>query len=50
MTAVANDTGVEVVDLDPRHPLVRLGYPIARRLQKRFARESAAALLRRIGP
>lgn len=28
----------------PRHPLVRLGYPLARRLQGRFARESLAAL------
>lgn len=28
----------------PRHPLARLGYPFARLLQKRFARESAAAM------
>ncbi|HKO98664.1 MAG TPA: DUF1990 domain-containing protein [Pyrinomonadaceae bacterium] len=28
----------------PQHPLVRLGYPYARRLQKRFARESLAAI------
>jgi uncharacterized protein (UPF0548 family) len=27
-----------------RHPLARLAYPLARRLQKRFARESAAAM------
>lgn len=30
----------------PQHPLVRLGFPIARRLQKRFARESLAAMVR----
>jgi uncharacterized protein (UPF0548 family) len=30
----------------PRHPLVRLGYPIARKMQKRFARESIAAMQR----
>lgn len=28
----------------PRHRLVRLGYPLARRLQRRFVRESQAAL------
>jgi len=28
----------------PRHPLARVGYPYIRRLQKRFGRESAAAL------
>ncbi|HEX2162677.1 MAG TPA: DUF1990 domain-containing protein [Thermoanaerobaculia bacterium] len=28
----------------PRHPLARLGYPLARRLQRRFVRESQAAL------
>jgi uncharacterized protein (UPF0548 family) len=30
----------------PRQLLARLGYPIARRLQKRFARDSAAAMVR----
>jgi uncharacterized protein (UPF0548 family) len=30
----------------PQHPLVRLALPITRRLQKRFARESLAAMLR----
>lgn len=30
----------------PRHFLARLGYPLARRIQKRFGRESAAAMLR----
>jgi len=30
----------------PRHPLVKLGRPLARRLQKRFARESLAAMLK----
>lgn len=29
----------------PRHFLARLGYPMVRRMQKRFARESAAAML-----
>ncbi len=29
----------------PQHPLVKLGRPIARRLQKRFARESLAVML-----
>lgn len=28
----------------PQHPLVKLGFPIARGLQKRFARESLAAM------
>jgi uncharacterized protein (UPF0548 family) len=28
----------------PRHPLVRLGYPLVRRIQKRFGRGSAAAM------
>lgn len=32
----------------PRHPLVRLAYPYARRLQRRFRSESAAALLRAV--
>jgi uncharacterized protein (UPF0548 family) len=30
----------------PRHPLARIGYPISRYLQKRFARESLAAMKR----
>lgn len=30
----------------PRHPLVRLGYPLARAMQKRFARDSVAAMKR----
>jgi uncharacterized protein (UPF0548 family) len=29
----------------PNHFLTRLGYPVVRRMQKRFARESAAAML-----
>ncbi len=29
----------------PRHPLVRIAYPLARRLQRRFARESLAAMM-----
>jgi uncharacterized protein (UPF0548 family) len=33
----------------PRHPLVWLGYPYSRRMQKRFARESSAALQRLAG-
>lgn len=32
----------------PRHPLVRLAYPIVRRAQKRFGREAAAAMLRSV--
>ncbi len=32
----------------PRHPLARLGYPFARRLQKRFARDSGRAMLRAV--
>lgn len=32
----------------PQHFLVRLGYPIVRRTQKRFGRESAAAMLRAV--
>lgn len=33
----------------PRHPLARLGYPLSRRTQRRFARDSAAAMLRAVG-
>jgi uncharacterized protein (UPF0548 family) len=33
----------------PRRLLARLGYPLARRLQKRFARDSAAAMRRAVG-
>jgi uncharacterized protein (UPF0548 family) len=33
----------------PRHPLARLGYPVTRLMQKRFARHSAAAMLRAVG-
>jgi uncharacterized protein (UPF0548 family) len=29
----------------PQHPLVKLGFPLARRLQKRFAKDSLAAML-----
>lgn len=32
----------------PRHPLARLGYPLVRRFQKRFARDSAAAMKRAV--
>ena len=32
----------------PRHPLARIGFPIARHLQKRFARESLAAMKRAV--
>jgi uncharacterized protein (UPF0548 family) len=28
----------------PRHVLARLGYPLTRRTQKRFARDSVAAM------
>lgn len=34
----------------PRHPLARLGYPFSRLMQKRFARQSAAAMLRAVAP
>src|SRR5215471_15367365 len=34
----------------PRHPLARIGFPIARHLQKRFARESLAAMKRAATP
>lgn len=33
----------------PRHPLARLGYPLVRRLQKRFARDSALAMQAAVG-
>jgi uncharacterized protein (UPF0548 family) len=33
----------------PRHPLARVGYPLARRTQRRFARDSAAAMRRAVG-
>lgn len=32
----------------PRHWLVRVGYPVARRFQKRFGREAAAAMRRAV--
>jgi uncharacterized protein (UPF0548 family) len=32
----------------PRHPLARLAYPLARRLQRRFARDSSAAMMRAV--
>lgn len=32
----------------PRHPLARLGYPLSRSLQKRFAAESKAAMVRAV--
>ena len=32
----------------PQQLLARLGYPLARRLQKRFARDSAAAMRRAV--
>jgi uncharacterized protein (UPF0548 family) len=34
----------------PRHPLARLGYPLTRRTQKRFARDSAAAMVAAVTP
>jgi uncharacterized protein (UPF0548 family) len=34
----------------PRHPLARLGYPLTRRAQKRFARASTAAMQKAVGP
>ena len=33
----------------PRHPLARLGYPLARRMQRRFGRDSAAAMRKAAG-
>jgi uncharacterized protein (UPF0548 family) len=33
----------------PQHPLARLGRPLARHLQKRFARDSKAAMVRAVG-
>jgi uncharacterized protein (UPF0548 family) len=32
----------------PRHWLARLGYPLTRRLQARFRRDSAAAMLKAV--
>jgi uncharacterized protein (UPF0548 family) len=32
----------------PRHPLARVGYPLVRRMQKRFGRESADAMMRAV--
>jgi uncharacterized protein (UPF0548 family) len=34
----------------PNHLLTRLGYPVVRRLQKRFGRDSAASMLRAVRP
>lgn len=33
----------------PNHPLARLGYPVARGLQRRFARDSLRAMVRAVG-
>jgi uncharacterized protein (UPF0548 family) len=33
----------------PNHVLIRLGYPVVRRAQKRFGRDSAAAMIRAVG-
>ena len=33
----------------PRHPLARLGYPLMRRFQRRFGRDSCAAMQRAVG-
>lgn len=32
----------------PKHPLVKIGYPVVRRTQKRFGREATASLLRNL--
>ncbi|MBL8825201.1 MAG: DUF1990 family protein [Planctomycetia bacterium] len=32
----------------PNHVLIRLGYPLVRRAQKRFTRESAASMLKAV--
>ncbi|HTM56222.1 MAG TPA: DUF1990 domain-containing protein [Pirellulales bacterium] len=41
------DVSYDILALSrPNHILARLGYPMARRLQKRFARDSAAAMQR----
>ncbi|MDB5033936.1 MAG: hypothetical protein JWQ98_1177 [Chlorobi bacterium] len=32
----------------PGHPLTRIGYPLLRHMQKRFARDSAAAMIRAV--
>jgi uncharacterized protein (UPF0548 family) len=34
----------------PSHPLARLGYPLVRRLQKRFVRDSLNAMTRAVSP
>jgi uncharacterized protein (UPF0548 family) len=34
----------------PNYVLTRLGYPVVRRLQKRFGRDSAASMLRAVSP
>ena len=33
----------------PRHPLAKAGYPLCRTLQRRFARDSKAAMVRAVG-
>lgn len=49
------DRGTNTVSYDiiafsrPNHLLSRVGYPVVRRLQKRFGRDSAAAMLRATG-
>lgn len=34
----------------PKHPLARLGYPLARMLQRRFARDSKRAMVEAVNP
>ena len=34
----------------PNHFLTRLGYPVVRRMQKRFGRDSAAAMQKAVSP
>jgi uncharacterized protein (UPF0548 family) len=44
----ATDALVYVIEAvsRPRHPLMRIGYPLARRMQRRFARDSHARMRR----
>ncbi len=45
-----NEVAYEILAFSrPNHPLTRLGYPLVRRLQARFGRDSARALFRACG-
>ena len=48
-TGATTPCGIDILAFSrPNHVLARLGYPVVRRLQRRFGRDSAAAMLRAV--